>query len=213
MKHKRTVVISLGGSMIITGDGVNVPFLQKFARIIKSESQKGLTFVIVTGGGNTARIYQAGGRKFKFDNKTLDTIGIRATQVNAEFVRAMFAGNKKVTVFSGEKPGQSTDAVSVRHATEQGATDVINISSTAYVYDKDPNKFSDAVRFDFLSWKEYRAIVGSEWDPGMHAPFDPIAARMAQRAGIAVSFVGGDDLAGLQAVLNGKKWRGSRIEC
>lgn len=197
--------------MIITGDGVNVPFLQKFARIISSESQKGLTFIIVTGGGNTARIYQSGGRKFKFDDKTLDTIGIRATQVNAEFVRAIFAGNKKVSVFSGEKPGQSTDAVSVRHAVDQGATDVINISSTAYVYDKDPKTNEDAKKFDHLTWKEYRAIVGSKWVPGMHAPFDPIAARGAQKNGITVAFVGGDDLSGLQAVLNGKKWRGSRI--
>jgi uridylate kinase len=123
----------------------------------------------------------------------------------------MFVGNKKVFVFGGEKPGQSTDAVSVRHAIEMQGTHVINISSTAFVYDKDPGKFPDAVRYDSLTWKQYRAIVGSKWVPGMHAPFDPIAARMAEKHKIDVSFMGGNDLGALTKILRGKRWSGTRI--
>jgi uridylate kinase len=211
IKKRETIVISLGGSMIINGTGVHVAFLKKFRSIISAESKKGLSFVIVCGGGNTARVYQAGGREFKFADKQLDEIGIRATHVNAEFVRAMFVGNKKVFVFGGEKPGQSTDAVSVRHAIEMKGTHVINISSTAFVYDKDPGKFPDAVRYDSLTWKQYRAIVGSKWVPGMHAPFDPIAARMAEKHKIDVSFMGGNDLGALTKILRGKKWGGTKI--
>ena len=211
IKKRETIVISLGGSMIINGTGVHVAFLKKFRSIVSAESKKGLSFVIVCGGGNTARTYQQGGREFKLSDKQLDEIGIRATQVNAEFVRAMFFGNKKVFVYGGEKPGQSTDAVSVRHAIEMGATHVINISSTAFVYDKDPGKFPDAVRFDELNWKQYRAIVGSKWVPGMHAPFDPTAARMAEKHRMRLSFMGGNSLGDLTKILREKKWGGTRI--
>lgn len=198
--------------MIINGTGVHVAFLKKFRSIVSAESKKGLSFVIVCGGGNTARIYQQGGREFKFSDKQLDEIGIRATHVNAEFVRALFEGNKQVKVFGGEKSGQSTDAVSVRHAVEMRGTHVINISSIAFVYDKDPGKFPDAVRFDALTWKQYREIVGSKWIPGMHAPFDPIAARMAEKHKMRVSFMGGNSLGDLTKILHDKKWGGSMIE-
>src|SRR3989344_3734192 len=208
---KKTVVISLGGSMIINGNGVQTAFLKKFRAIIQRESRNGLSFIIVCGGGNTTRAYQAAGRILKFSNVTLDRIGIRVTHVNAEFVRTLLAGIRGVEVVGGEKPGQSTDAVSVRHAVVHRATTVINISSIAYVYDADPAKNPGAKKFDHLTWKQYRAIIGSRWTPGMHAPFDPIAARLAPKHGLTVSFISGDDLGALSKILRGKKWVGSRI--
>lgn len=210
-KQQRTIIISLGGSMIINGTGVHLTFLKKFRRIIMRESKHGLSFVIVCGGGNTCRTYQAAGRAAKFSDRALDLVGIRATHMNAEFVRALFAGVRGVTVFGGEHPGESTDAVSVRHALRTRAATVINISNTAFVYDSDPAKNPAAKKFDVLTWRQYRAIVGSRWTPGMHAPFDPIAARLAQKHRLTVSFMSGEDLGALAKILRGKSWAGSRI--
>lgn len=210
MAHKHAV-ISLGGSMIINGSGVHTDFLKKFRRVIQTHAAHGWKFVIVCGGGNTARVYQAAGREFAFSDHALDMIGIRATHMNAEFVRALFAGVRGVTVFGGERAGASTDAVSVRHAVRTHAHTVINISNTAHVYDSDPAKNPSAKKFDALTWPQYRAIVGSRWTPGMHAPFDPVAARLAQKHKLVVAFMHGDDLGALTKILRGKSWEGSSI--
>ncbi len=198
--------------MIINGTGVHLQFLKNFRQIILRESRNGLSFVIICGGGNTARVYQAAGRQLKFSDTALDMIGIRVTKVNAEFVQAFLGDIRSVTVCGGERVGQSTDAVAVTHAVACKAQKVINISSTAYVYDADPKKNKSAQKFDALSWKQYRAIVGSRWVPGMHAPFDPTAARLAQKNKLSVAFMGGDDLGALTKILHGKKWHGSIIQ-
>lgn len=208
----KTVVVSLGGSMIINGSGVHLVFLKKIRHLIIREVSHGFRFIIVCGGGNTARIYQAAGRALQFHDRALDMIGIRATHMNAEFVRALFAGVRGVSVCGGERPGASTDAVSVRHAARTGASLVINISNTAFVYDSDPAKNPAAKKFDALTWQQYRAIIGSRWTPGMHAPFDPVAARLAHRHHLTVAFMSGEDLLALPKILLGKKWKGTHIQ-
>lgn len=209
---RNTVVISLGGSMIINGSGVHIEFLKKFRRIIEAESKKGLGFIIIAGGGNTARVYQTAGRKFKFTDTELDTVGIAACRMNGEFLKALLKGIRGTEVAFGGKPGESSDGIATRHAIARGATQVINISSIAYVYDSDPVENPNAQRFETLSWKQYRAIVGSEWIPGMHAPFDPTAARLAQKHNIQVAFMSGNSLNDLSKILHGKAWGGSSIE-
>lgn len=208
---KEPVVISLGGSIVITEAGVRVKFLREFFSVVRAEARRGRRFYIVVGGGNTARVYQAAGRKLNLPNRALDEIGICVTQVNAALVRELFAGVKNIFVCGGEKPGQSTDAVSVLLAKKNGAKKIINISNVAYIYDKDPAHFSQAKKFAALSWFEYLKFIPSRWEPGLHTPFDPVAARGAARAKLAVAFVTGDDLKSLRAVLENKKHAGSII--
>ena len=56
------VVISLGGSLIVPHlsdeGGIDVQFLKKFRAFIIEEVKKGKRFIIVAGGGKTARVYQ-----------------------------------------------------------------------------------------------------------------------------------------------------------
>ena len=51
----KTIVISLGGSLIVP-DKIDIPFLRKFREIINKHKTK-YKFIIVTGGGSTARKY------------------------------------------------------------------------------------------------------------------------------------------------------------
>ena len=59
MDNKKIVVISLGGSIIAPPEGIDIKFLQNFKKLILSFVKKGMRFIIVCGGGSTARRYQA----------------------------------------------------------------------------------------------------------------------------------------------------------
>lgn len=224
-------VISLGGSLVVP-DGIDTDFVRAFRDVIMKEITKGRRFVFVVGGGRTARRYVEAGAIIDetMTNEDKDWIGIHTTRLNAHLIRTVFravahprvndnphdykeflACKEPVVVASGWRPGFSTDFDAVMLGHNLGSTSVINLSNIDYVYDKDPNKFDDAQKKERLSWKEYRSMIGSEWAPGMHAPFDPIAARFAQEHEMNVAIVNGEDLTHLQAYLAGEKWQGTLI--
>jgi uridylate kinase len=86
-------VISLGGSIVAPKE-VDVEFLKSFVSVIRSfiESDSDRRFIFVVGGGGPARIWQnafreiaAGGVK----NNDADWIGIMATRLNAQLIKAI----------------------------------------------------------------------------------------------------------------------------
>ena len=88
---------------------------------------------------------------------------------------------------------------------------VVNLSNIDYVYDKDPRKFKTAKPIQEIDWPSFRELVGSTWDPGLHAPFDPVASRLAHHAGIPVVIVNGKHLDNIENVLDGKPFKGTLI--
>jgi uridylate kinase len=218
-----TVVLSLGGSLIHTGE-INLPFLKGFKDLILKQEKK---FIIITGGGKVCRQYiEASKLLSDAPNRAHDWIGIRSTALNAELVRSMFydltldtiqpdytkkVRFKKILVGCGYVPGTSTDFDAVMYAKNYGAKTVINLSNIEYVYDKDPNKFPDAKRIDKISWKDFRKIVGDKWKAGSNFPFDPIASKKASQLKLKVIILRGDDIANLEACLDGKPFKGTVI--
>ncbi len=85
------------------------------------------------------------------------------------------------------------------------------MSNTDQVYDKDPRQHSDAKPLSKLSWDQMREIVGDTWTPGLHVPFDPIAAKKAQELGIKV-VVMGSDFVNVNNYLEEKPFKGTVIE-
>ncbi len=223
-------ILSVGGSIIIPKTGFDVPFLKKFRSFLVSQVQQGERFILVIGGGGTARSYQAALKGvIKTDNTTLDWLGIHTTILNAQFVR-LFLGDtlchsevvvdprKKVTtrkpiiVAAGWKPGMSTDADAIMLAKTYGVTEIINLSNIEYVYDKDPNLYPEAKKIEEIDCATFRKnIVGDVWTPGFNAPFDPIASKAAQKLGITVSILQGTNLAEVKKAILGKKFRGTLI--
>jgi uridylate kinase len=53
--------------------------------------------------------------------------------------------------------------------------------------------------------------VGTKWDPGLNAPFDPVASAKARELGLKVLIMNGKNLVNLKASLEGKKLRGTTI--
>ncbi|MGM0607378.1 MAG: UMP kinase, partial [Candidatus Muiribacteriota bacterium] len=109
--------------------------------------------------------------------------------------------DNKVLVAAGYKPGWSTDYVSTLLALKFNSDYLINLSNIYHVFDKDPNKFSDAVKLEKTDWKTMQQIVGTEWTPGLNAPFDPIATKLCRDKNFRVIISKGTDLNNLEKIL------------
>lgn len=221
-------ILSVGGSIIIPPGGFDVQFLKKFKDVIVSRVKKGGKFILVVGGGATARFYQAGGRDLGFKNEGLDWIGIQTTVLNARFVQELFKEyadkqivtdptkkiktNKKIIIAAGWKPGCSTDKDAVLLAKTYGAKEVLNLSNIDYVYDSDPKLNPGAKKIERANWKELRKIVGNTWSPGANVPFDPSAAKEGEKLCLTVKFVKGTDLTNVVKAIDGKLYPGTIIE-
>lgn len=230
MKQNQLFVLSVGGSLVAPKTGIDVAFLRAFKTLITKHARLGKRFVIVVGGGATARHYQDAARRVgKLTRDDIDWLGIHATRMNGHLLRTILrdvahpvmikdptrpigAWDALVLVAAGWKPGWSTDYVATRLAKKTGATTIANLSNIDYVYDKDPNKFKAAKKIEQISWSAFRKMVGDVWDPGMHVPFDPIASKLAEQQKMCVAIVNGADIKNLDRLLSGKPFKGTRIE-
>ncbi len=228
MNHKKSIVISLGGSLIVPKAGIDFVFLKKFKKLIESCAKDGYKFIIVCGGGTTAREYIKMARKVvKLSNEEADWLGITATRLNAHLVRTIFGRaahpeivsnptqkinfTEAVLVGAGWKPGFSTDYDAVLLAKTYGAKTVINLTNIDYLYDKNPNEYPDATKIKQIDWAGFRKIVGDKWTPGANTPFDPVATRAAQKLGLKLILANGKKIANLANIINGKKFIGSIV--
>lgn len=226
--EKETIVISVGGSLIVPGD-IDVRFLKRFKQLIEKEIGNGERFVIIAGGGRTARNYQhAADSVGSLTREDVDWLGIHATRLNAHLLRAIFykhahpvivkdptrkiTAKRDVIIAAGWKPGWSTDYDAVLIAKNLGAKKVVNLSNIDYVYTKDPKKFKDAAPIKEISWRDFRAMLPKKWDPGLSAPFDPIASKKAEALGLEVTIMNGNKLGELAKYLSGKKFVGTIIK-
>ena len=230
MSQQETIVMSVGGSLIVPGQ-IDTDFLSKLKDFITDQTtNNGRRFIMIAGGGRTARNYQdaaAAVTELKADD--LDWMGIHATRLNGHLLRTVFRdiahpvmitnpddvqdipGSPAVVVASGYRPGCSTDLRAVQIAQLVGATKVINLSNIDYVYTADPRTNPEATKIEKSTWSEFRALIPSDWDPGMSAPFDPIAAKAADENGIEVAIINGMKPEALADYLSGDEFLGTLI--
>ncbi len=206
-----TIIISLGGSLIIPEE-IDTDFLGEFKNLISREAAKGKTFHIITGGGKVCRKYQAAAQLLAAPtDEDLDWIGIKALNLNSELVKVLFKGVANVSIYGADKPGNSTDLGAVKLAMAHNAKKVVNLSNTDYVYDSDPKKNPEAKKIEKISWADYRALIPAEWNPGLNSPFDPIASKAAEEAGIEVAIMNGKPIDNLARYLKGESFAGTII--
>lgn len=227
---KETIIISLGGSLVVPGE-IDLEFLKSFQQtLVKYLGKK--RFFILVGGGKTARNYQKAILEFGAKPADRDWIGIDATKLNAKVVKQVFAKNaypeiitdptkkvkmskghpKDVIVGAGWKPGWSTDYDAVLIAKNLGAKTIINLTNIDYVYDKNPKDHSDAKPLKEIDWKSFRNIVGDKWNPGLSAPFDPVASKLASKLKLKVLMINGKNIGQLENFLDNKPFIGTTIQ-
>lgn len=229
---EETIVISLGGSMIVPEE-IDVEFLKEFKNLILSHVATGKRFLIDTGGGRTCRKYQHAAKEIVDASKEdLDWIGLTVNNVNAQLVRVIFGKDacKKVYYDLNEKglrdsireypiviggslePGHSSDFDAVLAAKTLGAKKIINLSNIDHVYDSDPKINPNAKKIEKISWAEYRKIIPKEWThSGLNTPFDPIASEAAEKEGLEVIIMNGKPINNLENYLTGDKFTGTVI--
>lgn len=219
--------MSVGGSLIVP-DQIDTTFLASLKKLINDEAGK--RFVIIAGGGRTARRYQdAADSLHGLDKEDLDWIGIHATRLNGHLLRTIFKDiahpvmvtnpddvldappNTRVIIAAGYRPGASTDLRAIQIAERVGAKKVINLSNIDYVYTADPRTDKTATPIKDISWPDFRKLIPSEWDPGLSSPFDPVASREAESKGIEVACINGDKIDELRKYLNNEEFVGTRI--
>ena len=198
-------IISLGGS-IVAPAAVDTDFVGRFVAAMGNylEEDASRRLVLIVGGGAPAREYQKAYREISGGDASdaQDWIGIMATRLNAELVRAVFGTwcenavvtdpsaefefSGRVLVAAGWKPGFSTDFDAVVLAERFNARRLINLSNIVKIYTADPRLDPDARPLDNISWEDYSAMAGDEWVPGRNLPFDPVATRRGRELGLEV---------------------------
>jgi len=191
--------------------------------------KKGKRFILIVGGGKIARIYQKSARQVaKLTDEDLDWLGIHATRLNAHLLRTIFRDfafpqiitnrrkiNPKIQaviiIAAGFKPGCSTDYDAVLLAKAYHAGTIINLSNINWVYTKDPRKFKSAKPIKNISWQDFQKIVGTKWDPGKNAPFDPVASKWAKKWGMKVIICNGKNFKNLRKILSNKPSQGTIV--
>jgi uridylate kinase len=225
-----TIVMSVGGSLIVP-DHIDTSFLIGLKNLIESQiATYGRRFIIIAGGGKTARRYQdAAGTVTNLDPEDLDWMGIHATRLNGHLLRTIFRDSAHpvmitnpddvidvpmrvpLIIAAGYRPGASTDLRAVQIAKHCSAHKLINLSNIDYVYSADPRTDKNATRIEDIAWKEFRTLIPKEWSPGLSSPFDPVAAREAELQNIEVAVINGEKTEEIEKYLDGEPFVGTRI--
>lgn len=230
-----TKVLSVGGSIVVP-ETPDTDFLKKFVSMtsqwLLENSERRL--ILVVGGGGPARIYQNAYREIlnelssnSIDNSQADWIGIMATRLNAQLLKAAFSNlcqnpvvynptedldfKGQVLVAAGWKPGFSTDNDAVLLAEKFNADTVVNLSNIEKVYTDDPRKNPNATPIDKISWTDFRKMVGDDWIPGKNTPFDPIASKKAQELNLKVICAAGKNIENIKNILDDNSYIGTTI--
>lgn len=229
MEKQKTIIISLGGSIIIPRpEKINIAFLKQFRDLILKFTKKNHRFVIITGGGKISRVYTNAAKQIvNVINEDMDWLGVHATRMNGHLLRVIFRkiaypvvldnpykpvkNHWKVLICAGWKPGFSSDYDAVLMAERFGAKEIINATNFSYVHTKDFRKYKDAKPIKEISWENYQKLIGAKWIPGMSAPFDPIASKLARKLKIRTLIIKGTDIKNFENLLSGKNFKGTAI--
>ncbi len=227
---RRPVVLSLGGSVLLTGEH-DEAYLADLTTLLHEVGEKH-PLAVVVGGGRTAREYIALGRALGLNESELDELGIEVTRLHARLLASLLhtaapprppltvaeavgeVGRWPVVVMGGTEPGHTTDAVAALLAERLRAERMVNATRTAGVYDRDPRKFPEAKRLPLLELSVFRKMVieGTDGHAGQEFPFDRLGVERLARARIPLAVVDGRDLPQLRAALEGKSFEGTLVQ-
>lgn len=222
----QTIVISIGGSVLFPED-IDKHFFEKLTILLKKLSKKYKIYLII-GGGKTARKYINLGRKLGLNEIKLDEIGIKVTRINAEILTNLFHNSnqkipfttdeaKKMTeeiiIMGGTVPGHSTDMVGAELAQKTHASKFIIATNVNGVYNKDPNEFTDAQKYNEITIDELIKKYGIKWEnAGKNMVIDGPALEIIKQGKISTFVLNGKNLVELEKAITNQKFNGTIIK-
>lgn len=221
----KSIVLSIGGSVILSEEA-DVSFFSKLVSLLKKISNNYKIFVVV-GGGNVARKYIKLGRDLNIQEKTLDSLGIYITRVNAKIVANILESSNKeipnttdeainldnqIIVMGGTTPGHSTDMVGAELAEKTNADLFIIATNVDGIFNKDPNKYSDAEQLKEVTIDHLIKMYGTKWkSAGKNVVIDGPALEIIKRAKLTTFIINGKRLDQLEKALSNQSFDGTKI--
>jgi uridylate kinase len=220
-------VISLGGSRIVP-DSVDDKFLLDFKKLLDSHKSK--KFVVVTGGGSTARKYMSALRRLDKSTKKQSREGIAITRLHARFMSRFFGKGaneelpfsmKKVrsllsknhVVFCGalrQTGNQTSDGTAAKLAGYLNCS-FINLTNIKGLYSSNPKTNKKAKFISKISWNDfYKMASRIKFSAGQHFVLDQTAAKEIKDKKITTYIVG--SLKAIDDILKRKKFVGTVIK-
>lgn len=215
------IVAAIGGSILI--QEFDSKKFKEYAEILKSLSEEHELFIVV-GGGKPAREYIKVVRDLECGEAKCDDIGIEVTRINAKlllsalenkayqkvphnFQEALeYSSSGKIVVMGGTEPAHSTDAVAAILAEYVKADLLVNLTSVDGMYNKDPNKFSDAELINEITASDMMEFIkGKDVKAGTYEFFDMTAIQMIKRSSLETVICNGDNPKNLIKAINGEK--------
>ncbi len=220
-----TIVISLGGSAIVP-DKVDYKYLEKFKKVINKHKRK-YKFIIVTGGGKTARTYIEAVQKEKLSEKIASLVGISSTRLNARLVAGFFKMKNKIpeTIKEvkksknkiiicgalGARPNMTSDANAAELAKLFKAKAFINITNIKGVFTKNPLTNKAAKFIPEISHKDFNKMAQKiKFRAGQHFVLDQTASKIILKHKIPTIILKGNK--NLDLFLANKKFIGTIIK-
>ena len=226
---KKTIVFSLGGSLIIPNT-INIRYLKKFSLLIHKLKKK-YKIVIVTGGGTTARRYINALRKVKLEEPYTSLVGIESTKLNASLVAGFLNHfhlipdslsevkktlNKEGLVVCGAlgfQPEMTSDGDAAMIATHLKANCFINLTNVNGLYTKNPFTSISAEFIPKISISNFNKIVSKmKFKAGQHFVLDQNATKIIHKHKIKTIIINGNKLKEIEKFLDNKKFLGTIIE-
>lgn len=226
--RRARIVMSVGGSIAVP-KGNKVDYLEELGALLGKYIDRH-RFILVVGGGRTARRYIKLSRELGADEAYLDEIGIHCSRLNAMLLKAAFPPEVHtafgrdiedtvrlshiydVVVTGGTHPGHTTDAVATILCERTGADRFINATAVDGIYDRDPEIHPDATRFDEIDATELLSLLMSTpAEAGPNLVVDPLAVRILIRSDIRGCVLDGRDLTELENALGDEGFKGTRI--
>jgi len=220
----KKIVIKFGGSVLYKDNmDLNIDRIQKIVDTINQLHDEGYKIAVVVGGGKLARVIIQASGVLGHTATFKDILAVESTRIHALLVigslkskayllvprtfedvgKALSSG--KIVVTGGLQPGQSTSAVAALVAEYWGADLLINLTNVDKVYDKDPQKYSDAKPLDKITPEDFLDIISKqEEEPGKYALFDKVGCEIIKRSRLKVVFTNGQDPANIFKAVKGE---------
>jgi len=215
------LVLRIGGSVVASP--INPDLINQYADLLKDLKSKGHEVAVVVGGGSLAREFIKAAKSLELDEQVQDEIAISVSRIFAQLLlkklgemgcaavpltvddAAKCLEEGKVPVMGGLKPGMTTDTVAALIAERIGADLLVKGTDQDGVYNKDPKRHADAVKFDRLSFEDLPGVFSeNKHKAGIHQIIDPEAVKILKRKRVKLIVVNGFTAANISAAVKGE---------
>ncbi len=216
------IVFRIGGSVVASP--VDTALISKYVELLETLRTQGHEVVVVVGGGGLAREFIGIARKLGLEIQAQDELAISVSRLFAQLFLKKFGdaacgkvaltlddaaeclSHGKIVVMGGLKPGITTDAVAALVAERVKANFLVKGTDQEGVYDKDPRKHPDAIKFDRLSFEDLAKVLEhNAHEAGMHQILDPEAIKVLKRNRLKIIIVSGFKPENVLAAVKGER--------